>query len=129
MNYYLKTNTKQELWEELESINLATRDYDMDDENNIRPEDADEDWEMSGAYDWRFTGIALDMIGTIYAETGNTLTDSDGNEYPEIEAIDGYHANLIADIGTDSDGNEYSEIEGLSTIDAPATPYRKWAGQ
>ena len=119
MNYYLKTNTKQELWEELESANIATRDYDMEDSDNIRPEDADSDWSMSGVYDWRFTGIALDMIGTIYTETGNTLTDSDGNEYPETEAIDGYHANLIADIG----------IEGLSTIDAPSTPYRKWAGQ
>lgn len=34
-----------------------------------------------------------DIIGTIYQPTGVMLTDSDGNEYPEMEAIPGYHVN------------------------------------
>jgi len=123
-NIYLKATDESSLWEALESINLATKDYDMEDENNIRPDDLelDAEWEMTGAYDWRFTGTAIDMIGTIYTETGNMLTDDEGMEYPEMTALDGYHANLIANLTDD-------ELSALPTVDAPATPYRKWAGE
>jgi len=121
MNYYLKADNKQEFWRSLETAGLAKKEYDPEDENNIRPDDLDPEteWQPTGAFEWIFTGIALDIIGTIYVETGETLTDDNGNEYPEMEAIEGYHANLIADAG----------IEGLPTIDAPETPYRKWAGE
>jgi hypothetical protein len=63
----------------------------------------------------------LDIIGTMYRETGNTLTDDEGNDYPETEAISGYHANLREEL------TAAQEAE-LPTVDAPATPYRKWAG-
>jgi hypothetical protein len=120
-NYYLKTTDEAALWTALETANLAVKDYDPEDALNVRPDDLelDADWSPSGAFDWRFTGEALDIIGTIYAPTGNTLTDEEGMEYPEMQALDGYHANMKADDG----------IEGLPTIDAPATPYRKWAGE
>lgn len=36
----------------------------------------------------------LVLIGDIYRETGEILIDSEGNEYPETEKVDGYHANL-----------------------------------
>ena len=117
MNLYLKTSTEQELWEALEAAGLAVKDYDPEDELNQRPDDLDE-WQPSGAFDWRFTGQALDIIGVIYKPTGTTLTDEEGFEYPEMAAIDGYHANLIAEAGLD-----------LPTIEAPATPYRIWSGQ
>jgi hypothetical protein len=116
-NYYLKTNDEASLWEALEAVNLAVKDYDPEDPLNQQPEELDESWQPTGAYDWRFTGIALDIIGTIWKPTGNMLTDDEGMEYPEMAAIDGYHANLIAD-----------SAEGLPTIEAPATPYRIWAG-
>ena len=121
MNYYLKTTDEAALWTALETANLAVKDYDPEDELNVRPDDLelDADWSPSGAFDWRFTGIALDIIGTIYVESGTMLTDEEGMEYPEMVAIDGYHANIKAAEG----------IEGLPTIDAPATPYRKWAGE
>lgn len=120
-NYYLKTTDEAALWTALETANLAVKDYDPEDALNVRPDDLelDADWSPLGAFDWRFTGEALDIIGTIYAPTGNTLTDDEGLEYPEMQALDGYHANMKADDG----------IEGLPTIDAPATPYRKWAGE
>ena len=119
MNLYLKTSTEQELWEALEAVNLAVKDYDWTDPLNIRPDDLemDAEWSPTGAYKWRFKGIALDIIGTIYKPTGNMLTDEEGFEYPEMAAIDGYHANLIAD-----------SAEGLPTIEAPSTPYRIWSG-
>ena len=124
MNYYLKADNKQEFWRSLETAGLAKKEYDLEDENNIRPDDLelDAEWEMTGAYDWRFTGTAIDMIGTIYTETGNMLTDDEGMEYPEMTALDGYHANLIANLTDD-------ELSALPTVDAPATPYRKWAGE
>ena len=113
MNYYLKADSETALWEALETAGLAVKDYDPEDELNQRPDDLDE-WQPSGAFDWRFTGQALDIIGVIYKPTGNMLTDEEG---PEMAAIDGYHANLIAEAGLD-----------LPTIEAPATPYRVWAG-
>jgi hypothetical protein len=128
MIYYLKTTDEASLWLALETANLAVKDYDPEDELNVRPTDVSDDtlnqeWQPTGAYDWRFTGEALDIIGTIYVESGNMLTaeDGEGNEvtYPEMVAIEGYHANIKAPAG----------IEGLPEVVAPNTPYRKWMGE
>jgi hypothetical protein len=35
------------------------------------------------------------LIGTLYKDTGVTLIDNDGSEYPEKAPIDGYHVNLV----------------------------------
>jgi hypothetical protein len=115
MNFYLKAESEEALWEALEAKGLAVKDYDPDDPLNQRPE-GDDAWKPTGAFTHRFTGIALDVIGTIYKPTGETLTDEEGNEYPEMAPLDGFHANLIAD-----------DAEGLPTIDEPAHPYRVWA--
>jgi hypothetical protein len=63
----------------------------------------------------------LDVIGPIYVKTGNTLTDPDGMEYPETQAVAGFHANLRETL-TDA------QVAALPTVSAPATPYRIWAG-
>jgi hypothetical protein len=122
MNYYLKTNTEQEMWEALETASLAKKEYDMEDALNNPPEDYDYEtngeFVKTGAYDW-VALCQLDMIGTIYQKSGTMLTDEEGNEYPEMIAIDGFHANLKTD----------KVVEGLPTIDAPTTPYRKWLGE
>lgn len=39
-------------------------------------------------------GIALDLIGTLYAETGQTETDPDGGVLAVIAALPGWHVNL-----------------------------------
>ena len=118
MNYYLKADSETALWQALEAAGLATKDYDPEDPLNVHPDDAQEDWEPTGDFTHRFTGIALDIIGVIQEPTGNTLTDDEGNEYPEMTPIPGFHANLIAD-----------SAAGLPTIEAPSSPYRVWAGQ
>ena len=121
MNYYLKTTDEQSMWQALENANLAKKEYDMDDPLNVQPDDYDSEtngeFVKTGAYEW-IPLCQLDMIGTIYKETGNMLTDENGNEYPETAAIEGFHANLKSD----------EVIEGLPTITAPATPYRIWFG-
>jgi hypothetical protein len=122
--YYLKATDEQALWTALEAADLAVKDYDPEDPLNSRPDDLDMDAEWagpSGAYEWRSLSNMLDIIGTMYRETGTMLTDSEGMEYPEMEAIDGYHANLREEL-TDE------QVAALPTVDAPATPYRKWAG-
>ncbi|MGL6122403.1 MAG: hypothetical protein ACRC1W_05145 [Shewanella sp.] len=39
-------------------------------------------------------GVSLDVIGVISKETGVMLTDAEGIEYPEMQAIEGWHVNL-----------------------------------
>jgi len=56
---------------------------------------------------------SLVLLGVIYKETGNTLTDSDGNKYQEKEPLEGYHANLRY---KESVGLESLEIE----VDSPS---------
>lgn len=122
--YYLKATDEQALWVALETADLAVKDYDPDDPLNRRPNDLDmdEEWDgPSGAYTWRSLSNMLDIVGVIYSETGNTLTDDDGLEYPEMTALSGFHANLRADLTAD-------QVAALPTIDAPSTPYRIWAG-
>ena len=58
-----------------------------------------------------------DLIGTIFEPTGNTLTDDEGNEYPEQVALDGYHANVRADAPIE-------ELEAYRVY--PRQPKRVW---
>ena len=67
---------------------------------------------------------AIDVVGIIYKPTGNTLTDAEGNEYPEVAPLDGWHINLrlIGDA-------RRADVEALSAyfVDPePKTPSRVW---
>ena len=68
---------------------------------------------------------SIDVIGVMHEPTGNMLTDDEGNEYPEMAPIDGWHVNVKL----------HGESEELRTLvealDAqygamPATPDRVW---
>lgn len=37
---------------------------------------------------------AIDVVGVLHEPTGNTLTDDEGNEYPETAPVDGWHVNI-----------------------------------
>ncbi len=50
----------------------------------------------------------IHLIGDIYTPTGATMTDDDGNEYPETAIVDGYHANLVT--------QDVELIDGVSSI-------------
>jgi len=120
--YYLKAVDEQSLWEALEAAELAHKQYDPEDPLNQPPsETIEEAWEPTGAYDWVQDVDMLDVIGTMYSETGTMLTDPEGFEYPEMVAQEGYHANLRAELTEEQEAV-------LPTIPAPATPSRIWAG-
>jgi len=120
--YYLKATSEQALWDALEAAEVVKKIYDSTDPDNQRPSDLDPeaDWSPTGTFTWE-TPNMLDIIGTMYTATGTMLTDSDGMEYAEMEAVDGYHANLREELTAEQEA-------ALPTVDAPATPYRKWAG-
>jgi hypothetical protein len=61
--------------------------------------------------------MIYDSIGTIYKPTGATLTSDDGLEYYEMEAIEGYHINMI---DVPEELQEY--------VVTPSTPNRVFAG-
>ena len=122
--YYLKATSEADLWTALGEAGLAHKVYNPDDPANQPPADLGpyDTWDgPSGAYEWQSDTQMLDIIGTIYAKTGNTLTDPDGMEYPETQAVAGYHANLRESL-TDA------QVAALPTVSAPATPHRIWAG-
>ena len=129
--YYLKATDEQALWEAMETAGLAFKEYDPDDPLNIPPDDYDAETDgefvKTGAYTWRSTTTMFDQIGTIYGETGNVLTDSNGLPYPEMAPIDDfYYANLRDEV--DIPKLTADQVAALPTIAAPADPYRIWAG-
>jgi len=70
--------------------------------------------------------VRVDEIGSIYAPTGKTLTDDDGNSYPEMAAVAGYHANLRK-LSDKADTLIQHLEDGGDTITPPATPARGFA--
>jgi hypothetical protein len=67
---------------------------------------------------------AIDVVGIIYRPTGNILTDAEGNEYPEVAPLNGWHINLRLN----GDARR-ADVEALSTyfVDPePTRPNRVW---
>jgi DNA-dependent RNA polymerase auxiliary subunit epsilon len=61
----------------------------------------------------------IDIIGAIFEETGETLTDSEGIELPVLEQVPGYHVNVRV-VGSEvSDDLEPFAVQ-------PKTPLRVW---
>lgn len=59
-----------------------------------------------------------DIIGVIFKPTGNTLTDDEGVEYPEMAPLEGFHANVRAE----------APVEALEAYRVyPENPVRVWA--
>lgn len=66
---------------------------------------------------------SFDIVGLIYEATGVTLTDAEGNEYPEMAPIPGWHVNLR--IRGDYMRTEAEAIDAVSGV-SPVTPHRTW---
>ncbi len=62
--------------------------------------------------------MTYDLIDKIYEPTGQTLTDDEGNKYPEMAAVPGYHVNML-DVTVDVSSYEV----------AVNTPSRVFAGR
>ena len=66
---------------------------------------------------------AIDVVGTIQEPTGTMLTDDEGNEYPEMAPVSGWHVNirLVGDAMRET-------VEALDTTHGvtPNSPSRVW---
>jgi hypothetical protein len=66
---------------------------------------------------------AIDVVGTLHEPTGTMLTDDEGNEYPEMQAMAGWHINirLVGDAVRET-VEALDETHGVN----PETPMRVW---
>jgi len=62
---------------------------------------------------------AIDVVGVLHEATGNTLTDDDGMEYPEVAALDGWHVNIRLSSDAMRDAVEALDVSHGVTPDAP----------
>ena len=62
---------------------------------------------------------AIDVVGVLHEATGVTITDDDGMEYPEMEALDGWHVNIRISSDTMRDAVEALDVSHGVTPDAP----------
>jgi len=65
------------------------------------------------------SNYAIDVVGTLHEATGNTLTDSEGMEYPEMVALDGWHVNIRLLNDVVRDAVEALDVSHGVTPDAP----------
>ena len=83
-----------------------------------------EDTETGDSYLLQNTSdYSIDIVGTLHEPTGNTLTNEDGMEYPEMQAMTGWHVNIRLT------GNAVREaVEALDTSYGvtPDAPQRIW---
>ena len=88
-DFYLKLTSEAEMPAVLSAF--YTQDYvtNVDDEG-VETQVADGDpYMVTHSHDY-----AIDVVGVIHEPTGVTLTDSEGMDYPEMAAVDGWHVNI-----------------------------------
>lgn len=86
MDYFLKANTETILWNKLVEVGAAKQ-------ISVKNEAGEVIETRHIATD----GYAIDVIGVIYKPTGNFIqqtVDERVAEIPEVEALEGFHANL-----------------------------------
>ena len=66
---------------------------------------------------------AMDVVGTLHEPTGATLTDDDGMEYPEMQAMTGWHVNIR--LMNDTLQSTVEAIDATHGV-SPESPKRIW---
>lgn len=130
VDWYLKVADRAALITALKGPS-ETRDT-FDDDGNVTGQETvyphgiitqdEDDNDVIRATSW----VRVDDIGSIYEATGKTLTDDEGNEYPEMAAVAGYHANLRK-LSDKADTLIQHLEDGGHIITPPATPARGFA--
>ena len=119
-DFYLKLASEAEMPTALAAF------YQQDYTTIVDPETGEESTQVEGnpyfvpnSYDY-----AIDVVGVIHKPTGVMLTDEEGNEYPEMAPLDGWHVNLrLSGEGRRDD----AEALAAYTVDpTPVTPARVW---
>ena len=117
-DFYLKLTSETEMPAVLSAFYQQDYVTNVDDEG-VETQVADGDpYMVTHTHDY-----AIDVVGTIYEPTGVTLTDSEGMEYPEMAAVDGWHVNirLVGDAMRDV----VEALDGAYGV-TPNSPSRVW---
>lgn len=90
----------------------------VDDEGNETQTPEGDAYLVTHSHDY-----AISVVGTLHEPTGTMLTDEEGNEYPEMQEMAGWHINirLVGD-GVRETVEALDETHGVN----PETPMRVW---
>jgi len=120
-----KTDFYIKLASEADMPSVLAAFYKQDYTTIVDPETGEESTQVEGdPYLVAHTpDYAIDVVGTIQEPTGVMLTDADGNEYPEMATLDGWHINIRL-----SGDNKRADVEALDTVYGvvPNSPSRVW---
>jgi len=118
VDFYLRLTAESDMPTVL--ADFYQQDYitEVDDEGNETQVADGDPYLVAHTHDY-----AIDVVGTLQEPTGNTLTDDEGNEYPEMQDMTGWHINirLVGDA-------KRTEVEALDVTHGvtPEQPKRVW---
>jgi len=69
--------------------------------------------------------IRVTVLPKLHEATGETLVDGEGNEYPEMAPVPGYHVNVL--VHPDHEDQYRSALSEVLIDPAPETPMFEWA--
>jgi hypothetical protein len=119
-DFFIKLNSEADMPTALAAFYRQDTQITVDDETGEETvTNVGEPYFVQNTHDY-----AMDIVGVIHRPTGNMLTDAEGNEYPEMAPLDGWHINIRLI------GDKMRDI--VEAIDAqygvtPNTPARVWA--
>ena len=118
VDFYLKLSAESDMPTVL--ADFYRQDYITNvDEEGVETQVADGDpYLVTHSHDY-----AIDVVGTLQEPTGTMLTDEEGNEYPEMQDMTGWHINirLVGDAVRET-VEALDETHGVN----PETPMRVW---
>ena len=117
-DFYLRLSAESDMRTVL--ADFYQQDYVTNvDEEGVETQVADGDpYLVTHSHDY-----AISVVGTLHEPTGTMLTDDEGNEYPEMAPIDGWHINirLVGDAMRET-VEALDETHGVN----PEQPMRVW---
>ena len=114
-DFYLKLDAEASMPSVLSAF------YKQDYSTIVDPETGEESTQIEGEpyFVSSTADYAIDVVGVLHEATGNTLTDDDGMEYPEVAALDGWHVNIRLSSDAMRDAVEALDVSHGVTPDAP----------
>lgn len=70
--------------------------------------------------------IRVTVLPMLHEPTGETLTDAEGFEYPEMTPVPGYHVNVL--VHPDHEASYRTALADVLLDPEPVTPQVKYAG-
>ena len=117
-DFYLRLSAESDMPTVL--ADFYRQDYITEvDEEGVETQVADGDpYLVAHSHDY-----AIDVVGVLHEPTGNTLTDDEGDEYPEMAPMAGWHVNmrLVGDAMRET-VEALDETHGVT----PNSPSRVW---